>query len=219
MEAPGPAAAGPEPPESRAEAPDGAPQPPAYRLQDFDTLATVGECGALGPAAHKGLRPARHACALGPPAAPRPGGRPRPCLSTCGRPAPRPGRLRTHPSLRPGVASQSALVPGPPDVASQWGGTSRAPRPSSAGTQTGTPCAPADLTAASLPLCPAVRRGSDPLGPQQDRCRWWSLWGAGGDGLADRLDIAAHGAPCCSCCVSQTRRSCVRRLFPFVLYL
>ncbi|KAI5279460.1 Camp-Dependent Protein Kinase Catalytic Subunit Prkx [Manis pentadactyla] len=36
MEAPEPA------PESRAEAPDGAPQPPAYHLQDFDTLATVG---------------------------------------------------------------------------------------------------------------------------------------------------------------------------------
>lgn len=127
-------------------------------------------------------------------------------------------RSRSYPSFSPGVASQSALVPGPPDVASQWG-TSRAPRPSSAGTQTGTQCAPADLTAAGLPLCPAVRRASDSLGPQQDRCRWWSLWGAGGDGLADRLDIAAHGAPCCSCCVSQTRRSCVRRLLPFVLYL
>nr|XP_045730160.1 cAMP-dependent protein kinase catalytic subunit PRKX [Mirounga angustirostris] len=59
MEAPGlakaakAAATGPEPQESRGDTPDGAPalcpspeapspEPPAYRLQDFDTLATVG---------------------------------------------------------------------------------------------------------------------------------------------------------------------------------
>lgn len=60
MEAPGlakaakAAATEPEAPGGRADAPDGAPalcpspeapspEPPAYRLQDFDTLATVGE--------------------------------------------------------------------------------------------------------------------------------------------------------------------------------
>lgn len=63
MEAPGladAAAADPDPPESLGETPDGAPahlpspdapspESPAYRLQDFDTLATVGECDAWGP--------------------------------------------------------------------------------------------------------------------------------------------------------------------------
>lgn len=64
MEAPGlakAATADPDPPESLGETPDGAPahlpssdapspESPAYRLQDFDTLATVGEFEARGPA-------------------------------------------------------------------------------------------------------------------------------------------------------------------------
>nr|XP_036869327.1 cAMP-dependent protein kinase catalytic subunit PRKX isoform X2 [Manis javanica] len=63
MEAPGPAAAGPEPPETRAEAPDGAPQPPAYRLQDFDTLATVGT-GTFGRVQLVKEKTAKHFFAL-----------------------------------------------------------------------------------------------------------------------------------------------------------
>ncbi|KAI5933532.1 cAMP-dependent protein kinase catalytic subunit PRKX [Manis javanica] len=63
MEAPWPAAAGPEPPESRAEAPDGAPQPPADRLQDFGTLATVGT-GTFGRVQLVKEKTAKHFFAL-----------------------------------------------------------------------------------------------------------------------------------------------------------
>lgn len=72
MEAPGltkAATADPDPPESAGETPDGAPahlpgseapspESPAYRLQDFDTLATVGEFG-------RGDRPAGTLDAVG----------------------------------------------------------------------------------------------------------------------------------------------------------
>ena len=63
MEAPGlakAAAVDPDPPKSTGETPDEAPaqvpgsdtpasESPTYRLQDFDTLATVGECETWGP--------------------------------------------------------------------------------------------------------------------------------------------------------------------------
>lgn len=141
MEAPGlakAAAADADPRGSPQETPDGAPahvpgpeapepEPPAYRLQDFDTLATVGECDARGPgpqgraappgtpASDKGVvcsRPA--ACGEGP-AGSRLLGVPGPgCPCAQGPPgAPRLGRLPLGP---PRVPHLRALCPASPEA-------------------------------------------------------------------------------------------------------
>lgn len=129
MEAPGlakAAAADADARESSGETPDGAPahfpgpgapspEPPAYRPQDFDTLATVGECDARGPG------PLGRSAPPGKPASDK--------RLVCGRPA----AARGGPCLVPPALDLRAGLPVRPGSAERpetWRASFRPPRAS-----------------------------------------------------------------------------------------
>lgn len=200
MEAPGPAkaaAADPDPPESPGGTPDGA---PAYRLQDFDTLATVGECHARGPGAQG--RPGRRRQTKGPARRrPPPPGRTVPGPACSPRPPRRPESWGDPPkpprASQPARASKSALwrppapkappCVGPPDVTQLPGGPLPLP-----GRDPQDPEGACSAHLAQRPLCPAGGASRVDLRSKRglrDRCPVelggvGGLWGGGG-GTAD----------------------------------